>query len=76
MYIIADIGKPGSVQSKTTITYVAVSIGGAFLVVVMCVIVVLVMVAIMKKQSRQIVAGMYIRTYRYTLNVCTFLWLV
>ena len=39
----------------------------------MCVIVVLVMVAIRKKQSRQIVAGMYIRTYRYTLNVHVYL---
>ena len=57
----ADIGRPDSVQSKTNITYVAVGICGAFLVVVMCVIVVLVMVAIMKKQSQQPVAGMYIR---------------
>ena len=59
-YIIADIGRPGSVQSKINIAYVAVGIGGAFLVVVMCVVVVLVMVAIRKKQSQQPVAGMCI----------------
>ena len=59
-YIIADIGRPGSDQSKANITYVAVGIGGAFLVVVMCVVVVLVMVAIRKKQPQQPVAGMCI----------------
>ena len=54
---ITDIGRQDSVQSKT---YVAVGICGAVLVIVMCVIVVLGMVAIKKKQSQQLVAGTYI----------------